>query len=616
MLLHPPIEPWVRADGDGLTLVLLSQAALPAGSVLVRSLPDNEELLTPMQPDGRDGPLHRWRARIAWDRGNALTRYAFVAAGAGAQGGHAWLGADGLHAQVPPEALHFRVHPHERPPAWVAEQVVYQVFPDRYARGGTPVDRRGETLYGAQRQAVVQAEWGAPIDPHQAANTFYGGDLPGLVQRLPYLHDELGVSALYLNPVFCAASNHRYDTTDYTQVDPHLGGNAALAALRRATRERGMRLVLDAVVNHTGVDHPWFDHWGRHGARSGTPGAAQSPASPWRGHYAFDAAGRPMGWKGHAGLPVLDFASPALRRDIYEADDAVLRRWLREPYAIDGWRLDVVHMLGEGPGALHNARHVRAIRRALRAVNPEAYVLGEHFAEATRWLQGEQEDGAMNYHGFAWPVLGWLAGREIAGRRARLSTPQFVQALQGALAAIPYANQLAQLNLLGSHDTPRVLTALGGDAAAVRLAMTLLFTWPGVPCLYYGDEIGLEGGPDPDCRRCFDWDPARRRTALWAGVQGLVRLRRTRAEWQRGACLALGQGDDWLAYARYRGGDAPAATVAVVNRGTAAEVALPLHRLPLPALRWRDADGTPVRVDGDHLQLALPPRTARVLLGD
>ncbi len=543
-LLHPPIEPWAHADEQGLELVLLADEALPDGRVFVRCLPDNEEHLVPMAPDGRQGALHRFHARIGWNGGDGLTLYAFVAAGDDAL--H-WLGADGPHAHVPPEALHFRVHRHERPPAWVREQVFYQVFPDRFARDeGVPA-------------AVPLKPWGARPDPRHGSHEFFGGNLPGLTAKLPYLADELGISALYLNPVFEARSNHRYDTADYTRVDPLLGGNPALRALREATRERGLRLVLDAVVNHTGQHHPWLQ---------------QRPEL-----YARDAAGRPLGWKGHDSLPVLDFAQPAVQQAVYGGEQAVLRHWLRPPWSIDGWRLDVIHMLGEGPGAANNAAHVRAIRRAVKAENPEAYLLGEHFSEATRWLQGEQEDGAMNYHGFAMPLRGWLAGLQAGGQRHRLATADFERWMTRAAAAIPHANQLAQLNLLDSHDTPRLLTELGGDLALLQLAMTLLFTRPGVPGLYYGDEIGLEGGADPDCRRCFDWQRERWPTALWQHVRELVAMRRRRAEWRHGATLTLAMGEHWLVFARYT---AESATLVGVNRGPqAVTVTLPLARLPL-----------------------------------
>ncbi|MCU0922330.1 MAG: maltodextrin glucosidase, partial [Burkholderiaceae bacterium] len=566
---------------------------------------DNEEELTPMHADGRQGGLHRWRAHVRWDGSHALTLYCFVA---DTPQGPCWLAADGSHAHVPPEARHFRVHASEQPPAWVRDQVFYQIFPDRFARGlsgGRPTDRSGEWLYADRMRPVVQAEWGARIQRRHAQNTFFGGDLVGIAERLPYLHEELGASAIYLNPIFSAASNHRYDTSDYTQVDPHLGGNAALADLRAAMQRRGMRLVLDAVVNHTGADHPWFDRWGRHAVPGGPPGAAQAATSPWHGHYAWRTDGQPVGWKGHASLPVLDYACPAVQQAIYGAPDAVLRRWLRPPYAIDGWRLDVIHMLGEGSGARRNAHHVRAIRRAVREENPQAYVLGEHFSEATRWLQGDQEDGAMNYHGFAQPLKAWLVGLDLAGHRTPIATADFVDWLAGAMATIPYANQLAQLNLLDSHDTPRLLTELGGDLQRMKLAATLLFTWPGVPCIYYGDEIGLAGGADPDNRGCFDWDRSHWRMDLWTHYRRLAQARRTRAEWRHGATLALGAGSDWLAFARYT---ADSATVVAVNRGPAVDVTLPLARLPLPPLRWQDLDGAAVVADPAGLRLVLPAR--------
>jgi alpha-glucosidase len=585
-LLHPPIAPWVKATADGLQLELLCDAAAP-GSLYVRGLPHNEELLVPMQPAGRHGAWFRFAALLPWDAGNPLTLYSFVHAG---PGGLRWLAADGLHALPPPESVQFRVHPHEQPPAWVREQVFYQVFPDRFACGGTPADRRGEQLHGGDIRPVVQAEWGAPVDPAHSFNTFFGGDLPGVAQRLPYLQDEVGASAIYLNPIFCAASNHRYDTTDYTQVDPHLGGNAALAALRGATAARGMRLVLDAVVNHTGADHPWFNRWGRHAEL----GAAQSPHSPYRERYVFDAAGRAPGWKGHASLPVLDFASPAVQQAIYGEGDSVLRRWLRAPYAIDGWRLDVIHMLGEGEGAHNNLHHVRAIRRAIKAENAAAYVLGEHFAEATRWLQGEPEDGAMNYFGFTQPLRAWLAGLSAPGgasgaARVPIDTAALVDRLVRACAAIPYANQLAQLNLLGSHDTTRLLHELNGDLDLMQLATTLLFTWPGVPCIYYGDEIGMSGGADPDNRRCFEWERARWQPRLLALHSRLAGLRRQRPEWRAGAVQILAQGTQWWAFARST--DA-SATLVVANRGPAVDVQLPLGSLPLcTAPRWVPMDG-------------------------
>ena len=374
-------------------------------------------------------------------------------------------------------------------------------------------------------------------------------------------------------------------------------------------RARGMRLVLDAAVNHTGSNHPWFNRHGRHDAA----GAFQSADSPWRSWYSFagPAAGSTndyASWKGHGSLPVLDYASPAVRAAIYAEEGAVLRHWLRPPYRIDGWRLDVIHMLGEGAGARNNAYYVREFRRAIREENPDVYVLGEHFAEATRWLQGDQEDGAMNYHGFASPVRAWLAGRDFADHPAHLSTAGFERWLAAARARVPHANQLAQLSLLDSHDTSRFLTAAGGDLAAMKLAVTLLFTYAGVPSVYYGDEIGLEGGGDPDCRRCFDWDRARWRTDLHEHYRRLIAWRRERPEWRRGAYQTLAVGEDALLFARYVEGSV---TVVGVNRGAGAG-ALPLavERLPVDVASWRDEAG---RAVDPGREVVVPGRSSMLL---
>ena len=594
-LLHPPIAPWLVRGPEGCRVTVLCAGAAP-DRVELRAEPDNEERLIAMQPAGTVNGLACYAADLPWDRANDATHYAFKVVHGRRQ---RWLAGDGTHPHLPPRELLFKVCREQLPPAWVADQIAYQIFPDRF-RQGDPSHAvvTDEYVYGTGKSRVVARPWGAPIDRAVAATAFYGGDLVGIRDQLDYLRDELGVTLVYLTPVFTSGSNHRYDTEDYTTVDRHLGGNAALAELAGAVRARGMRLVLDAVVNHTGANHPWFDRHGRHGTR----GAYQAVDSPWRAWYVFTGEHSYASWKGHASLPVLDFANPEVRAAIYGDPDAILRRWMRPPYSIDGWRFDVVHMLGEGPGAHNNAHHVRELRRAVRDENPEAYVLGEHFGEATRWLQGEQEDGAMNYYGFALPVRAWLAELDVAGAPAQLSTPELERWMTAARARVPYANQLAQLNLLDSHDTSRMLTALGGDVARMQLAVALLFSYPGVPCIYYGDEIGLEGSDDPDCRRCFDWDRAHWNQALHEHYRRLSAWRHQRLEWRRGAYQTLAITDDALVFARYI---ERAVTVVAVNRGAApVELAVRLDELPVEVAGWRDADGRAVtpadglRIDG------------------
>jgi alpha-glucosidase len=587
-LLHPPVAPWLTRSSDGCRVTLLCGGAEPLTAYL-RADPDNEELLIPMQPATTTNGLLHFEAHLPWDRGNSTTHYAFKVLHGRRQ---TWLAADGTHAHLPPRELLFKVCREHTPPAWVAEQIVYQIFPDRFCQGdATLAVKTDEYVYGLGRMRVVQEPWGAPIDREVAATAFYGGDLVGIRHQLAYLQEELGVTTLYLNPIFTSGSNHKYDTEDYENVDPHLGGNAALVELAGALRARGMRLVLDAVVNHTGANHPWFNRMGRHA----TVGAYQSADSPWRAWYMFTGEHDYAGWKGHQSLPELDFANPEVCAAVYGDRDAILRRWLRPPYAIDGWRFDVIHMLGEGPGAHNNAHHVREFRRVVREENAEAYVLGEHFWEATRWLQGEQEDGAMNYYGFAHPVRAWLAERDVAGEPAQLSTPEFERWLTAARARVPYENQLAQLSLLDSHDTVRFLTAVDGDLLRMHLAVTLLFTYVGVPCVYYGDEIGLEGGADPDCRRCFDWDRARWNAPLHAHYRRLIAWRKQRSEWRHGAYQTLAVGEDALLFARYVEGSV---TLVAVNRGAEpAWLPLRLAELPVQVARWRDTEDRALVLD-------------------
>ena len=602
-LLHPPIPPWLVPDDEGCAVALLADRA--DITVFLRADPDNEEELIPMRRAGRAGPLTRFAARLPWDPSSETTSYAFKVLDRSAQ---VWLAADGLHQRMPDREVLFKVCRDHRPPDWVADQIVYQIFPDRFAQGDpTLAVATDEYVYGDGRSRVVRRPWGALPTRQNAATSFHGGDLVGIRARLDYLADELGVTMLYLNPIFTSGSNHKYDTEDYFHVDPHLGGDQALVDLADALRARGMRLVLDASVNHTGINHPWFNRLARHEV----DGAFQSPGSPWRSWYTFAGPAESYaGWKGHPSLPVLDYASPAVRAAIYAEEGAVLRHWLRPPYRIDGWRLDVIHMLGEGPGARNNAHYVREFRRAIREENRDAYILGEHFAEATRWLQGDQEDGAMNYHGFASPVRAWLAGRDFAGHPAELSTDAFERWLTAARARVPHANQLGQLSLLDSHDTSRFLTAVAGDLARMHLAVTLLFTYAGVPSVYYGDEIGLEGGDDPDCRRCFDWNRTRWRTDLHDHYRRLIAWRRERPEWRRGAYQTLGVGKEALLFARYVEGSV---TIVGVNRGEdAASLPLPLAELPVEVASWRDADGGAIAVGGE---VAMPGRSSVLLFG-
>lgn len=581
-LLHPPIAPWITRHDDGCHITLFCDRH-EGLTIYLRAEPDNEERLLPMQATGKIGALFRFEADLPWDGGNITTHYVFKVLHDQTQ---TWLAADGQHRFLPTSDVHFKVCREHQPPAWVKEQVFYQIFPDRFCQGDESLAvKTDEYVYGSGYQRVTKKAWGEPVDQKITAAAFYGGDLPGITQQLDYLQKELGITALYLNPIFTSGSNHRYDTDDYFSVDPHLGGNQALEDLTQALRQRGMKIVLDAVVNHTSYNHPWFNRYARHDSQ----GAYQSEESPYRNWYTFSPDGAYASWKNHHHLPVLDMANKAVQEQVYDSPNAILRHWLRPPYAINGWRFDVLHMLGEGPGAKNNAFYVREFRRALREENPQAYVMGEHFSEATRWLQGEQEDGAMNYYGFAHPLRAWLANQDIAYQPIQISTPEFEHWLTTARSRVPYDNQLAQLNLIDSHDTVRFLSLVEGDLDKMKLAVTLLLTYPGAPCVYYGDEIGLEGLQDPDCRRCFDWDRNSWNTSLLEHYQTLIRLRTHRPELAQGAYQTLALGGEALVFARYTDSQL---TLVAVNRGTdEITLTIPAEQLPFASSTWQ---GTPL----------------------
>ncbi len=483
------------------------------------------------------------------------------------------------------------------PPDWVQDAVFYQIFPDRFARSGR-----------------VPAP--GPLEPWEAPPTeagFKGGDLYGIVDRLDELVD-LGVTALYLNPVFASASNHRYHTYDYGTVDPLLGGTPALRALIDAAHARGIRVVLDGVFNHVGRGFWPFHHVLEAGAASpyrdwfyldedrlvrgrrllaypdacppgpdhpGPPGAASGGARSLA-RYGYRA------WWDLPALPKLNTDNPHVRAFLY----GVAEDWLR--FGADGWRLDVPEEIAD-PDFWHEFR-----RRCL-AVDPEAYLVGEIWHAAPEWLVGDRFDGLMNYP-LAKVVLAFAAGSRLDRRMVGfhdeyrglepLDGAGFAARLRDLLGWYDPAMTRAQLNLLGSHDTPRFVTFASGDRDAYRLGLLVVAALPGAPCIYYGDEVGLEGGPDPDCRRAYPRDRSRWDEALRSFVKAVLWTRREQAALRRGPDLEIAAAEG--AVAILRATDAEAVVVAANAGDLPATVQLPLE--PPAARRARRWE--PVQLPG------------------
>ena len=475
-------------------------------------------------------------------------------------------------------------------PDWVKDAVFYQIFPDRFARSE------------AVPKPCRLQPWDAPPTRHG----FKGGDLIGVVEHLDYLQD-LGVTAIYFNPIFQSAANHRYHTFDYTQVDPLLGGNSALRTLLDEAHRRDMRIVLDGVFNHASRGFFQFNHILENG-----------PDSPYLDWFtikrfplnAYENNGTPNyeAWWNLPALPKFNTANPAVREFLWD----VAEHWVRE--GIDGWRLDV-------PEEIDDAEFWREFRRRVKRANPEAYIVGEIWHEAQRWLRGDQFDAVMNYP-FTRACLGFFGGEKLDRRSRpggyelrRLDAPAFAAEIDRQLHLYDWEVAQAQLNLLGSHDTSRFLTLIGGDKARFKLAILFQMTFVGAPCIYYGDEIELQGGPDPDCRRAMPWDERLWDRDLLDYVKQCITLRRTYRALQRGDHTRLYASHGVYAFGRRLGQE----TLAVVLNNSASTFALKVPVADYLAdgavLRdvWNGDETLAVR-DGYLSGPTLPPRSGAVLV--
>ncbi|MGF1537522.1 MAG: glycoside hydrolase family 13 protein [Elainellaceae cyanobacterium] len=485
-------------------------------------------------------------------------------------------------------------------PDWVKHAVFYQIFPDRFAKSqrSKPTPMR-----------VPLEPWDAP----PTAQGYKGGDLWGVIDHLDYLKD-LGFTAIYFTPVFQSTSNHRYHTHDYYQVDPLLGGNQALKDLLQAAHDRDMRIVLDGVFNHASRGFFYFNDILENG-----------PFSPWLDWFSVDAwplsaydgklPANYRSWVDNRALPQFNHTNPEVKEYIME----VAEYWLK--FGIDGWRLDVPFEV-KAPGFW------QTFRDRVKAVNPEAYIVGEVWTDSREWLDGTQFDGVMNYL-FTAPTIAFTAGDRVICDQVdgmsyypypALDASGYADKIQSLLGLYPWEIQLTQLNLLDSHDTARLLSIAGGESfdaktagearQTVRLATLLLMTFPGAPCVYYGDEVGLPGARDPDCRRTFpaeaDWDQD-----VLDMHRRLIALRHAHPALRTGAYEVLAT--EGLAYAFSRQLDDDLVIVAVNAGDESTTLTLQNEALTQAKPEQILYGGGEVTWQGDTLTVTVPPRQGVVL---
>ena len=478
-----------------------------------------------------------------------------------------WTTGEGAFAYGDPPSFQITVYvPRQTQPMWYREGIVYQIFPDRFARGEDWEDRTEDAL-ATPRHGVPRAlveDWETPVSylrkaDHSVARwDFYGGTLEGIESRLDYLAG-LGVSVLYLNPIFEAASNHRYDTANYLRIDPMLGDERSFRGLCDAAARRGISVVLDGVFNHCGRDSIYFNRDGNYDE----PGAWQGEGSPYRGWFTFFSDGTYDCWWGNPDLPNYDESSPGFQ-ELICGEDGVVRHWLRA--GARGWRLDVADELPD--------EFIVRIKQAALAEREDAVLIGEVWEDAShklaygklrQYFQGEELDGTMNY-----PVRTGI----LALLRNEMGATELAGRLEELRENYPRDNFYSALNLLGSHDRERLFTMLGNAPSAdsltdeqcltyrlnegqAGLAMSRLWvaallqmTLPGVPCVYYGDEVGLEGFRDPYNRATYPWEGTRVRSNCMTIYRNAIALRRTLPLFVGGDFEPFGVGDDVFGFWR------------------------------------------------------------------
>ncbi len=665
-LFCTPSEP---EAGDEVTVRLRICKGANVQAALLAGYP---AVVLPMEKVKTDPAFDWYEARLQC-RDGAAVFYSFLIAWKGKYIHYRKTGAALTDSIPSPDPAHsFRILPGFHVPAWAKGAVQYQIFPDRFRNGDPSNDVLDREYYYSGGYARRIAKWDT-LPQDGDFRRFYGGDLPGIMEKLDYLQ-SLGVEALYLNPIFVSPSNHKYDTQDYAHVDPHLtviahddgrtlqkgerkniqaagyirrttlpenleASDAYFASFCRELHRRGMKIILDGVFNHCGSFNRWMDKERLYEQAGGyQPGAYDHPDSPYRNYFQFRDARRYDSWWNVDTLPKLNYeASWALCEEIMKTAE----RWASPPYCIDGWRLDVAADLGHSREFNH--LFWKEFRRRVKHANPNVLIVAEHYGNPSEWLDGSEWDSVMNYDAFMEPVTYFLTGMEKHSDYRRDDLYQnggaFFDIMLENMARLPLPSLQCAMNELSNHDHSRFMTRTNGRTARLRdagsaaasegvlpavyrEAAVIQMTWPGAPTIYYGDEAGLAGWTDPDNRRPYPW--GREDQGLIDMHRALARLRGEMPFLREGSVKPLCWGFGYIAYARFDGEGC--AVVACNNDEAAQVISLPLGSIGIgdgaqmirrfltdeEGFREQPVSVGPVR-EG-KLLLRLTPRSAAVLI--
>jgi alpha-glucosidase len=527
------------APGGEATVRVRVPHAANVDRVLLRHVAEGEPFAVEAELDAEDAHEAWYRATFTVGAETSHYRWLFDRG----EGGYDWLTGRGLASTDIGDESDFVLSVDRGGPDWHLGSVVYEIFPDRFARGGSASP---EAPPDALPDWAVPRDWDA-LPEGRSRNTsreFFGGDLAGIEQRLDHI-ERLGANVLYLTPIFPAGSTHRYDATSFDVVDPLLGGDGALRSLLAAAHGRGMRVVGDLTLNHCGAGHEWFRD------AEADSSAPEHDFFYWGDEYSAGYAA----WLGVRSLPKLNWSSEELERRML----GVVGRWLED--GLDGWRIDVANMVARHGSYDANAAVARATRCALDAAREDALLVAEHGHDYRPDLQGGGWHGAMNYTGFLRPVWSWLRGPDLPEALRKgfwalpVGLPRFdgvatVATMQEMRSGLPWESVLHSWTLLDSHDVARFRTVTGSRERYV-VGIGLQMTTPGVPMIFAGDEIGLEGEWGEDARRTMPWDrPETWDDALFAEYRALVALRRSSDALARGGIRYLHVSPDAIVYLR------------------------------------------------------------------
>lgn len=512
-----------------------------------------------------------------------------------------WYNTQGLSKLIPADILDFRINTFSSAPSWGKNSVMYQIFPDRFARSAK-ADKHKTPEWG------VAQKWGDPVmvDGRHRSQQFYGGDLWGVIEHLDHIK-KLGVNLVYLTPMFPGRSNHRYDASSFDQIDPLLGGNKAFAALIEAAHKKGMRVIGDLTTNHSGDDHEWFK------------AAFGNPKAPESDFYYFSEGNKKYdSWFGVPSLPKFNWKSSELRKRFIAGRTSVVAKWLKAPYGMDGWRIDVANMTGRIRDEDMYLDVAQTVRKTMVDVNPDTIMLGEYTGDAAYEVQGDGWQGAMTYSNFTKPVWRWFYNSKTQSARGKkypdFELPGFsmwdgsqtgtgielVKSYTQFIAAFPWHVRLCNMNPLDTHDIPRFKTyAIDG---AQKVAAAMQFTFPGIPVIWAGDEFGLDGLNGEHSRSPLPWNGELPNDPTLIDVYStLAKLRKENSALGDGSMRFVYASNEAIVYVRE---NAKQSIVVAVTRGADKKIAFAKDAVPGLAKAKNIYGGAKVKVDGASVSLA------------